>query len=314
MKRISVLIAAVLFLFSAASAFAQRQPNYISPNNDGVQDSLDIPLRISDRRYVVSWSLVVENESGSVVRTIGNKLAFIEKLTFKSFWKQLFSAKKTIPIPSVVSWNGVMDNGETAPDGTYYYYFTAADDNGNVGKTDKYTVVVDTTPPSIALTQPADKIFGEGSKATFAVRQSGSKEDEWKGIFAGTDGTAVKNYSWKDTTPPEFSWNGTDDSGKPVADGVYSYTVTATDRAGNTSPAASISNIIFSAEKPATNIAISGSRYFSPNTESKQKAVTFNVTIPVPAASTGNKLTEWAVTVVDANGCLLYTSPSPRDA
>ena len=98
-----MLIAAVLFFFSAASVFAQRQPKYISPNNDGVQDSLDVPLRISDRRYVVSWSFVVENESGSVVRTIGNKLAFTEKLTFKSFWKQLFSAKKTIDIPSVVS-------------------------------------------------------------------------------------------------------------------------------------------------------------------------------------------------------------------
>ena len=191
MKRISAFIAASLFLFSAASVSAQRQPKYISPNNDGVQDSLDVPLRISDRRYVVAWSFVVENEGGSVVRTIGNKLAFAEKLTFKSFWKRLFSPKKTIDIPSVVSWNGVMDNGETAPDGIYYYYFTAVDDNGNVGKTDKYTVVVDTTPPSIALTQPADKIFGEGSKATFAVRQSGSKEDEWKGIFAGTDGTAV---------------------------------------------------------------------------------------------------------------------------
>ena len=132
MKRTYAIIAAALFL-AAASAFAQRAPKYISPNNDGVQDSLDVPLRISDRRYVVSWSFVVENESGSVVRTIGNKLAFTEKLTFRSFWKQLFSAKKTIDIPSVVSWNGVMDNGETAPDGTYNYYFTATDDNGNVG-------------------------------------------------------------------------------------------------------------------------------------------------------------------------------------
>ncbi len=306
MKRTYAIIAAALFL-AAASAFAQRAPKYISPNNDGVQDSLDVPLRISDRRYIVSWSFVVENESGSVVRTIGNKLAFTEKLTFKSFWKQLFSAKKTIDIPSVVSWNGVMDNGETAPDGTYNYYFTATDDNGNVGKTGKYTVIVDTTPPSVALTQPTDKIFGEGAKSVFSVRQSGSKEDEWKGVFAGADGTAVKTYSWKDTEPPAFNWNGTGDSGKPVADGIYSYTLSATDRAGNTSPAASISNIIFSAEKPATNIAISGSPYFSPNTESKQKAVTFNVTIPVPEASTGNKLTEWAVSIVDANGKVYRT-------
>ena len=37
-----------------------------------------------------------------------------------------------ITIPETVTWNGAMNNGETAPDGSYTYYVTATDDNGNV--------------------------------------------------------------------------------------------------------------------------------------------------------------------------------------
>ena len=49
-------------------------------------------------------------------------------------------------------------------------------------------------------------------------------------------------------------------------DGVYSYEITATDKAGNKAPQSTITNIIYSAEKPATNIIVEGSRYFSPRT------------------------------------------------
>lgn len=308
MKKSIALLAAVLIII--APSFSERKPKYISPNNDGMQDSLDIPVRISDKRYVEAWSFVIEDANGTVVRTIGNKNALPEKLTFKGFWKQLFSSKKTIDIPEVVSWNGVMDSGETAPDGTYYYYFTATDDNGNVGKTDTYVVIVDTTPPTVALQEPRDKIFGEGAKAEFTVQQSGSHEDEWKGVFTRTDGSVVRSYSWKDSEPFAFNWNGADDSGAPVADGVYMYSVAATDRAGNTSAPASIANIIFSAEKPATNITIAGSKYFSPKTDSKQSSLTLNVTIPVPAANTGNKLTEWAVAIIDSDGNVLRSFDS----
>ncbi|MDE6737075.1 MAG: flagellar motor protein MotB, partial [Treponemataceae bacterium] len=232
-KMLSAACAALL----SFSVFAEKGSVYISPNNDGVQDTLAVPLKIKEKRYVVDWSFVITDANGAVVRTIGNKEKREDKVTFKSFFKSLFSPKTGVTIPATVVWNGVMDNGQVAPDGTYYYTFSATDDNGNSARTSPLTVIVDNTPPEIELTQLAagDKIFGEGAKATLKVRQRGSEEDLWTGVFTDNAGTAVRTFTWKDSAPLSFDWGGTDDNGAPLPDGVYNYKISATDRAGNVS-------------------------------------------------------------------------------
>ena len=127
-------------------------------------------------------------------------------------------------------------------------------------------------------------------------------EDEWIGTIKNADGEIVKTLKWVNAEPAEFSWRGTNDDETQVMDGVYSYEITATDKAGNKAPQSTITNIIYSAEKPATNIFVEGSRYFSPRTESKISTVTFNLTIPVPEVKTGNRLVEWSVNIEDKNG------------
>ncbi|MCQ2572852.1 MAG: OmpA family protein [Treponema sp.] len=301
MKKI-LLTALIVLNVLTLPLFAEKKAKYISPNSDGVQDELSIPLNITDKRYVASWSLVILDENKNTVRTIGNKVALPSKVGFKSFFKQLVSIKQGIPVPETVTWNGALDSGETAPDGIYYYYFTATDDNGNEGRTKEYKVVVDTLAPEIDVVQPGDKIFGEGAKASFKIKQEGSSEDLWTGTFKSTDGKVVKTVKWENAEPAEFNWYGTDDEGAQLPDGVYSYEITATDRAGNKAPYTTIQNIIYSAEKPATNIFVEGSRYFSPGTESLVSSVTFNVTIPVPDAKSGNSLTDWDVTIYDDKG------------
>lgn len=298
-KMLSAACAALL----SFSVFAEKGPVYISPNNDGVQDTLAVPLKIKEKRYVVDWSFVITDANGAVVRTIGNKEKREDKVTFKSFFKSLFSPKTGVTIPATVVWNGVMDNGQVAPDGTYYYTFSATDDNGNSARTSPLTVIVDNTPPEIELTQLAagDKIFGEGAKATLKVRQRGSEEDLWTGVFTDNAGTAVRTFTWKDSAPLSFDWGGTDDNGAPLPDGVYNYKISATDRAGNVSDPAALTNLVYSAEKPVISIAINGSRYFSP-AGNASKSVQFDVGIPLPNAASGNKLTGWAVTILGADG------------
>ena len=292
----------VCTLLAGVWTMAFGKPKYISPNNDGIQDELVIPLNISDKRYVQGWSLVILDENKNVVRTIENKVALPQKIGFKSFFKQIVTPKKGVEIPKEVIWNGAMNNGETAPDGKYFYYVTATDDNGNQGKTKEYEVIVDTLAPEIELAQPKDKIFGEGSKSAFKIKQTGSVEDEWIGTIKNADGETVKTLKWVNAEPAEFSWRGTNDDETQVMDGVYSYEITATDKAGNKAPQSTITNIIYSAEKPATNIIVEGSRYFSPRTESQISTVTFNLTIPVPEVKTGNRLVEWSVNIEDKNG------------
>ena len=304
----TVLSVTAAFMLSAL-AFAEKGPVYISPNNDGKQDILEVPVKIKDKRYVKDWAFIIENDKGDVVRTIGNKEKRETKITFKTFWKALFTPKSGVTVPASVMWNGVMDNGEVAPDGTYYYYMTASDDNGNAAKTKKLTVIVDNTPPDVQLAQPSsnEKIFGEGAKPVLAVKQNGSEEDEWKAAFTDSTGKVVRSYKWTSSSPLSFEWNGSDDAGAPLPDGVYSYKITATDRAGNDSNPASIANIIYSADKPSTNIAISGSKYFSPNGNGINDTISFFVKIPVPDAKSVNKLVEWAVKITDGKGNVVKT-------
>lgn len=301
MKKTKFFIAAASAFLAIAPVFSEKGPVYISPNNDGVQDNLEVPLRIREKRYIKEWSFIIEDEKGQVVRTIGNKENRPSKLTVKTFFKQAVTPKTGVIIPEVLVWNGVMDDGEIAPDGKYFYYVTATDDNDNSATTKKLVVYVKNTPPEVQLQQLTEneKIFGEGSKSVLHIKQSGTKEDLWNAHFFDAEGKEVRSLLWRDSEPVDFDWDGTDNFGMNVDDGVYSYRITATDRAGNKSNPVALTNIIFSAEKPATNISINGSRYFSPNDDGILDTMLFNLTIPIPEAKTRNKLVSWKVEILD---------------
>ena len=52
----------------------------------------------------------------------------------------------------------------------------------------------------------------------------------------------------------------------------------------------------------ARKIVITSGKYFSPGTASLLKDISFNVTIPVPAKNSGNKLTSWNIAIIDSKG------------
>lgn len=315
-KFIKKTIFAAVFASSVISLYAEKGPVYISPNNDGVQDSLDVPLKVNEKRYVKEWSFIISDETGNVVRTIGNKEKRPEKFTFKSFFKSLVTPKQGVTIPSMVTWNGILDDGSVAKDGTYYYQFSATDDNGNSAMTSKLKVVVDNTEPEVTIKKLSDdeKNFGEGAKAILKITQDGSEEDLWIAQIYDAAGAIVRTFKFTNSAPLTITWDGTNDNGAQVPDGIYTYKISAVDRAGNKSENAQITNIIYSAEKPATNITITGSKYFSPNGDGIKDKMSFDVTIPQPSSKV-NSLVSWNVSVIDSNSKVYKsfsgTSPAP---
>lgn len=307
MKKFFVLNLVLLHCVFLHFSFAEKKIIYISPNNDGVQDTLDVPVSVRDARYIASWSLVIQNANGKTIRTIGNKTALPESVNFKSFWKQLGKAKSGVIVPEVVSWNGASDDGKIVDDGLYHYYFTARDDNGNESKTAIYDVIVDATLPTVSIKTQSGLVFGEGEKSEFVIEQSGSKEDEWKAEIRNAKNEVVKNFVFKNDEPRTIKWNGANDAGEPLPDGVYSYAISARDKAGNVSKPASISSIIFSAEKPEAKIFITSSNYFSPETESAQKTIFFDVIVEEPNPKSANKLLSWKIEIVDSQKNVVKT-------
>lgn len=302
------LITAIMALVASAVVFGFTVVKYFSPNNDGTRDVLEIPFSVSDNGRIVSWEMVISNSRGIVIRKIGNKVSLPTKLTAGEIVKQLGKGKESVIIPESVVWDGTMDDGTMAPDGEYFYYISVKDESGNEGRTNKKSVFLDNTKPECKIKVPEgeDLFFGEGNKTVFIIHQSGSKEKLWTGEITTSEGKVVRTIKWQDASPADFSWDGTDDKGMIVPDGVYNYSLKGEDKAGNISEEAGIKNIIFSAEKPATNIAISGSKYFSIPSMSKIASIKFDVDIPSPTGSV-NKLVDWNVLIINKDKKVVRT-------
>ncbi|MDR2660074.1 MAG: OmpA family protein [Spirochaetaceae bacterium] len=314
-KFLLILISLTILIMSygvTAQTPPQTEPPmaaYISPNNDGVKDTLVVPFSITDKRYIKEWRLLITDENGNIVRTIANKDSRPVSLNFKEFWRIITTPKQSVAVPASVVWDGAMDSGEVAPDGVYFYALQASDDNGNSAESEKRIVVVDCTPPEVEITQPSasDKFFGEGAKSSIRIRERGSREDLWTASVTDTSDNVVRSWTFTDAEPADIVWDGRSNEGSLVIDGVYSYTIKSTDRAGNVSPPARVSNIVYSGDKPVTNITLSG-RYFSPSTslselpadgDTRIKTITLTPSIPTP--STGNSLQNWRIEVIDSS-------------
>ena len=179
---LAVFVLAGTQMFAAPKKASKKGPavKYISPNNDGIMDELTVNFNIDSKAknsttgIITAWNLRVYDKGNKLVRTIGNKIKFPEEFNAKSFAKQLLKSKKSVEIPPSVSWNGYLDDGSLAEDGTYYYSIWTRKGNGQETETNKATVIVDNTPPSIELANLTgdEKNFGEGAKAVLPVNQS----------------------------------------------------------------------------------------------------------------------------------------------
>jgi flagellar hook assembly protein FlgD/outer membrane protein OmpA-like peptidoglycan-associated protein len=276
------------------------EPLYISPNLDGKNDFLEVPIRITDDRYVMEYRLIIQDEGRNTVRIIENKEKRPENEDFRGVMDRLFYVKTGIDVPSTLRWDGMGTAGQKLPDGSYQFRIEARDDNGNLGQSPWYTVVLDATAPRVEIKVPrgADLEFSpndDGSKDTLLIEQSGTIEDEWIGEFIDSTGTVVKTLRWSHTSPPAFQWDGTNDQGNLLPDGIYSYRIRSTDKAGNTTEAG-FGNIFINTEATPISLKIDTST-FSPNGDGIKDTLTFTPLIPVTAG-----IESWELVVQDREG------------
>jgi flagellar hook assembly protein FlgD/outer membrane protein OmpA-like peptidoglycan-associated protein len=273
---------------------------YMSPNNDGVKDEISVPIRIQDSRYITRFEFIVEASDGKLVRTIANKEKRVENEGFRGFFDRLFSVKSGIEIPSSIRWDGTDDDGSVLEDGVYYFYVQAYDDNGNRSASERFSIVLDNSPPAINLVQPEEdqKIFSpndDGLKDSLTFEQSGSEEELWEGLIRDSSGEIVKTASWNWSEPETFVWDGTDNDGILLPDGVYSYRISSVDRAGN-SVEESASNIVINTEVTPISLNIDRS-HFSPDDDEVFDYIILTPDIPVTRG-----IRDWEMTIQNESG------------
>ena len=276
------------------------QPVYISPNNDGVSDSLSFGLSITDERFVTEWRVLFFDEAGVLVREFENIDDRPENQGFQNVIDRLLAEKSGVPVPEEIRWDGTRTDGSLAGDGTYSFYVEASDDNGNQARSPEYPVTIDVTPPEATIDTPSPDslIFspnGDGNKDSLSIEQSGSAEDLWTGRISDASGRIVNERQWRNSRPEPFEWNGKDATGAVVQDGVYSYRVTSRDRAGNEG-SARLTNIIVNTESTPVGVTIDLAA-FSPNGDGNKDVVNLGLDIPV-----SDGLETWTVEIKDVDG------------
>jgi outer membrane protein OmpA-like peptidoglycan-associated protein/flagellar hook assembly protein FlgD len=254
---------------------------YVSPNLDGTQDTLDLPLSITDERYVKGYRLIIKDEKGNVVRTIENKETRAENLDLDNVIKRMLYVKSGVQIPASIAWDGKNDTGTVVPDGTYTYSVEAWDDNDNKAATEPQKVVIDTTEPKAEIKAPYT-IFspnGDGSKDALPLQISGSAEDAWKGEVFNEKGAVVATFQWQGQ-PKDLTWDGKSSSGAPLPDGVYSIALSSKDRAGNAT-VKKFDNIIINTQATPVFMTVD-SEIFSPNGDKIADTANFDVVLGIP--------------------------------
>ncbi|OQX29582.1 MAG: hypothetical protein B0D92_03020 [Spirochaeta sp. LUC14_002_19_P3] len=277
-----------------------QEPIYISPNYDGTQDELIIPYTVNDERFITTYKWYIADSKGSEVRGFVNKDERPENESLQNLWARLIALREGTPLPDVLRWDGITQTGSISEDGEYEVFIQFSDDNGNTVKKGPFTVVVDTVPPNLELNKPEglDLIFspdGDSHKDTFPLAMEGSEEHLWQAEFQDAAGNAVISWDWSDKVPEKLDWDGIDELGSVIPDGVYRYTVHATDLAGN-SYSDAIEGIIVDTQRPEIGLNISKA-VFSPGTASTVSSIELRPDIPVSAG-----IVDWSLDIIGSDG------------
>jgi outer membrane protein OmpA-like peptidoglycan-associated protein/flagellar hook assembly protein FlgD len=247
-----------------------------SPNGDGAKDLLGIVPSVPVKTGLNSWRLSVVD---------GTKT------------ERWFMAGADVQgLPARVAFDGKGSGGSVLPEGQYQAELSVTYANGHSPKALSPVFTIDVTPPAGTVKADRTAFNPTGAEGQNSVTYSltGSKEEAWKAEILGADGKAVRSWSMGAQPEAKLEWEGADDQGKPVADGNYSFVLSATDRAGNAFRSAPVT-VALDTEKKAVRIA-ADQRAFSPNGDGQKDSVKLTVSVLAK-----EKLRSFEVTVESAD-------------
>jgi flagellar hook assembly protein FlgD len=221
------VFAALVVATFAAFLVAQRLKNtpsvvqrvmgarVFSPNQDSRFDRMRLSFTLTKDDDVRA---AVIDDNGDVVATVAEDLNC-------PAWQQ-----------RRVSWDGVTDDGQRAPDGRYRVRLTLERQGRTV--TLRRSVRLDTTPPKVRVTDVGPET-GDGPE--LLPRRDGAPAE----IRFRAPGDKVEAEVWRTDRGPRLvkrleptpegtaTWDGTNEDGRRLAPGTFAVVVRSRDRAGN---------------------------------------------------------------------------------
>lgn len=318
-RYITILLASILlFMLVGCSTLGKKdefspitriiqENSFMSPNNDGVQDELVLNVQITDDSFVRYWKLEIYNADGDVIKV---KESHTDIANEK---KSFFNKKENVDIPEKLTWDGTDESGDVVTDGVYTYQFFAMDSKMNVTPRGRRvgSVTVDTGSPEVEA-EIKSTIFspdGDGNKdeliidldliqqqagdetgdAVLAIEDltsdaiyQGDKDREaqkWVVEIIDVEDKVVRTFTYHEKGRKQLKWDGKDEEGNPVDDGVYTIKITSTDESGNKFEKI-INNIMIKTGSTPIFVTASDDK-ISPNEDGKFDTIDFNLDVDV---------------------------------
>ncbi|TVQ37104.1 MAG: hypothetical protein EA384_12610 [Spirochaetaceae bacterium] len=249
-------------------------PLAFSPNDDGVQDSVRFVLRADAPDQIADIALAVKDARGTEMRRYGpDALA-----------------------TGVVQFDGRDNAGRRLPEGWYTGELRVVYRNGYNPVVSSERFQLDVTPPQ-ATVRANWTVFspdGDGRRDTVTIAQNSRETLQWRGVITDQGGRTVREYHW-DGRLASVNWDGRDSAGELVPDGVYRYTLSATDAAGN-SASFPVPRIVVDT-RPTPVRVTPRRRSFNPSAGAEHNVVEFDLT-----ATVTDGVSRWGFAVIDEIG------------
>jgi len=255
-----------------------------SPNSDGVKDIINFTLNTSSREGVVEWKLDIRDARQDLVKS--------------------FNDRNMGPVvPTSITWEAISDLGSKVEDGLYTATFSMLYDTGNNPMSKPKDFKIDTQSPTIDIYAPDLNISpnDDGAKEAMVIFQNirGEKDDVFTGEIVDFTRKVVRSFSWRGTPPVEIMWDGRDDKGNPLKEGLYTYTVHGIDSAGNEQEK-TITGIVLTTFYEEVDLQAT-EKGISPNGDGHFDSVDF-----IPTISSTRNLTSWKISIFNALGQVIW--------
>ena len=202
-----------------------------------------------------------------------------------------------------------MERSCRCADGSYSAKLSVKSKHGSEASASSQPFTIDSIAPSIEISVPYTVFSpdGDGNRDVVPVTVNSSYEEKWTAKIVDSKATVVKSYEWKGKVP-NFEWDGTDDSGNKVVDGLYKIIFTSVDAAENRADA-EIAGL--KVDKRETKAYVTADlEYFAPNGDGIADIQKFTV-----RTSVADGISEWKFAIASAEGKVVrqWTNEQSKD-
>jgi flagellar hook assembly protein FlgD len=212
-------------------------PFYLSPNNDGRSEQLEIKIKVRDATGIEKWGYQVKAAEGRKIYTWG---------------------AKGVP-PESLTWDGKTEEGKVAPDGKYQYVLIVRDNAGNTTVTQR-EFIIDTTLPEVSVRIVPEVIDLDKAKPPSTVKfilevKEKNPLTRWALLIKGKTGVEREIES-TEPLPRIYRWDGRTRIGSIYErKGVYRCVLKVEDIGGNRGESKEVILKVKKREEPSQEVS-----------------------------------------------------------